>query len=461
MTILTFKGRKMAETITSNAADVLPSESTPAAVPARKALMAGFASTFGWALDLFDLFILLYVAPIIGRLFFPTDKPTLSLAAVYASFAVALLVRPLGSAIFGSYADKHGRKGALTIAMVGVGLSTAAFGLLPTIHQAGVIAPIMFLALRVVQGIFVGGIVASTHTIGTESIAPQHRGLMSGLVGSGGAGMGALLASTVYFVLSQAFPGEEFDQIGWRVMFFSGLISTVFGLAMYRFLDETPAFKQMKAAREGQGKPVDQGSPLRRLFASEYRNVLLVNLLITFGGGATYYITAGYLPTLLKMVAGVAHADSSRILMISSVGTIAGALIFGALSDRIGRKSTFYILGGISLLTLPYLFTTIAQPAGLGAITFMACCISLIGGAIIAPVLIFLNERFPTTLRASGTGLSWNIGFALGGLMPTLVSLLSATPQDIPRVLAITSVMLAVVYLIGAKVVPETQNKFD
>src|SRR5688500_5775154 len=94
-------------------------QDAPAAgyLPARKALLAGFASTFGWALDLFDLFILLYVAPIIGRLFFPSDTPTLSLAAVYASFAVALLVRPLGSAIFGAYADKHGRKRALMVWM--------------------------------------------------------------------------------------------------------------------------------------------------------------------------------------------------------------------------------------------------------------------------------------------------------------------------------------------------------
>lgn len=432
-----------------------------APMPPRKAFMAGLASTFGWALDLFDLFILLYVAPIIGRLFFPSDKPTLSLAAVYASFAVALLVRPLGSAIFGAYADKHGRKRALMISMVGVGLSTAAFGLLPTIHQVGLIAPLLFLALRVVQGVFVGGIVASTHTIGTESISPRHRGLMSGLVGSGGAGMGALLASSVYFLLSHVFPGEEFDQIGWRVMFFSGLISTVFGLVMYRLLDETPAFKQMQAARARQGNKMPQASPLKTLFSGEYRNVLLINLLITFGGGATYYITAGYLPTLLKMVANVAHEDSSRILMLGSLGTIAGALIFGALSDRIGRKKTFYILGVGCLVLLPWLFDSIATQTSLGVITWMAVAIALLGGAIIAPVMIFLNERFPTTLRASGTGLSWNIGFALGGIMPTVVSLLSATPQDIPHVLAVTSGLLAAVYLIGAKVVPETQGKFD
>lgn len=439
-----------------------PRDSAADPAQSRKAFMAGLASTFGWALDLFDLFILLYVAPIIGRLFFPSDKPTLSLAAVYASFAVALLVRPLGSAVFGAYADKHGRKRALMISMVGVGLSTAAFGLLPTIHQAGVIAPIVFLVLRIVQGLFVGGIVASTHTIGTESIAPRHRGLMSGLVGSGGAGMGALMASIVYFALSYVFPGDRFDQIGWRVMFFSGLISTVFGLVMYRLLDETPSFKKIQAERARQKDgAARQASPLKTLFAGEYRNVLLVNLLITFGGGATYYITAGYLPTLLKLVANVPHESSALILMISSVGTIVGALAFGALSDVIGRKKTFYALGVFCLVLLPYLFLLVAKPASLLQITMIASAIALLGGAIIAPVMIFLNERFPAKMRASGTGLSWNIGFAVGGMMPTVVSLLSGSPQDIPHVLAITSALLAVVYLVGAKVSPETQGQFD
>src|ERR1700744_3563075 len=141
------------------------------AVGARQMRNAIIASVLGWSLDLFDLFILLYVAPVIGALFFPSSVPTLSLAAVYASFAVTLLMRPVGSAVFGHYADVHGRKSAMFVAIVGVGLSTAAFGLLPTIAQAGFVAPCLFLVLRLVQGVFVGGVVASTHTIGTETVS--------------------------------------------------------------------------------------------------------------------------------------------------------------------------------------------------------------------------------------------------------------------------------------------------
>ena len=142
----------------------------------RRSITAIVASTVGFSLDMFDLFILLYVAPSVGKAFFPSNSPTLSIAAVYASFAVTLLMRPVGSALFGSYADRHGRKGAMTAAFVGLGFPTAALGALPTIDQIGVIGPILFLLLRLIQGVFVGGVVASTHTIGTQSVPPQWRG---------------------------------------------------------------------------------------------------------------------------------------------------------------------------------------------------------------------------------------------------------------------------------------------
>src|SRR5216684_2300695 len=181
-----------------------PPADAQAPADSRQMINAIIASLLGWSLDLFDLFILLYVAPVIGVLFFPSTNATLSLAAVYASFAVTLLMRPVGSAIFGHFADVHGRKGAMLVAIVGV--STAAFGALPTIAKVGIAAPIMFLILRLVQGIFVGGVVASTHTIGTESVPATWRGAMSGLVGGGGAGIGALLASFVFLIASSVFP---------------------------------------------------------------------------------------------------------------------------------------------------------------------------------------------------------------------------------------------------------------
>jgi MFS transporter, MHS family, proline/betaine transporter len=119
----------------SDAMSAVTEQSGPSvpALSGRQTLVAATASLFGWGLDLFDLFILLFVAPIVGKLFFPANNPMLSLAGAYASFAVTLLIRPLGSALFGSYADRKGRRMAMMIAVTGVGLSTASFGLLPTV----------------------------------------------------------------------------------------------------------------------------------------------------------------------------------------------------------------------------------------------------------------------------------------------------------------------------------------
>lgn len=423
----------------------------------RQMLNATIASVLGWSLDLFDLFILLYVAPVVGALFFPSSNAALSLAAVYASFAVTLLMRPVGSAIFGHYADVHGRKGAMLVAIVGVGVSTAVFGLLPTIHQAGVIAPIIFLILRLVQGVFVGGVVASTHTIGTESVPEKWRGAMSGLVGSGGAGIGALLASIIFLITSSIFPGEAFAQWGWRFMFFSGLISSLLGWFIFKNLEESPFFQQLQA-QKALNKTKATSSPVKVLFSGEYRGILFLNLLITFGGGAGYYLTSGYLPSLLKVVNGVPNNISSLILMGASVSGFVSAVLTGALSQKIGRRMTFIIVGICAAIALPLLYLNMAKATDTTMITIFALAIAFVGNAGIAPVLIFLNERFPTTLRASGTGLSWNIGFALGGMMPTFVSLASAGPAQIPMSLSVFAFVIFVIYLIGAFLIPETRG---
>jgi MFS transporter, MHS family, proline/betaine transporter len=437
----------------------MPLADAKAAGGNRQMVNAIIASVLGWSLDLFDLFILLYVAPVIGALFFPSTNATLSLAAVYASFAVTLLMRPIGSAIFGHYADVHGRKGAMLVAIVGVGISTAAFGVLPTIAQAGVVAPLIFLILRLVQGIFVGGVVASTHTIGTESVPAKWRGAMSGLVGGGGAGIGALLASFVFLITSSVFPGEAFAQWGWRFMFFSGLLSSLLGWFIFKNLEESPFFnalQEQKAARKATAAP----SPVRILFSSGYRSVLLVNLLITFGGGAGYYLSSGYLPSFLKVVNGIPNNVSSVILMGASVAAFISAVAFGALSEAIGRKPTFLLVGVCALVWLPLCYLGLARATDTTEVTIYALAIAFIGNAGFAPVLVFLNERFPTSLRASGTGLSWNIGFAMGGMMPTFVSLASSSTAQIPMSLAIFSVVIFVIYLIGALSIPETRGNF-
>ncbi|MBV8522572.1 MAG: MFS transporter [Acetobacteraceae bacterium] len=421
--------------------------------------MAAMASLFGWGLDLFDLFILLYVAPVIGKLFFPVDQPMLSLAAAYASFAVTLLVRPLGSAIFGSFADKNGRRKALMIAVTGVGLSTAIFGILPTVGQIGYAASILFLIFRLVQGIFVGGVVASSHTIGTESVPERWRGLMSGAVGGGGSAIGGLLASLVFFVVTLIAPGPAFATWGWRMMFFSGLLTSGIGLLLFRNLEESPMFAALKAKQAAKRQHAQLvRSPLKALFSAEHRDKFFVNVIITFGSGSAYYLTSGYLPTFFNVVNQVPYHVASVILIVTNIAAAIGAISIGELSEHIGRRMAFLIMGAIRIVGFPVLFLLMGGAATTTALMVYALLLSFIANGSYGPVLIFLNERFPTALRASGTGLSWNIGFALGGMMPTFVSLVTADPLDLPVTLAIFTTVTSIIYLIGAWIIPETKG---
>jgi MFS family permease len=424
----------------------------------RHVLRAVIASCIGWSLDLFDLFILLFVAPVIGRLFFPSEHAMLSLAAVYASFGVTLLMRPLGSALFGSYADTHGRKRAMIASMVGVGVSTALFGLLPTVDMVGIAAPIMFLILRLIQGVFVGGVVASTHTIGTESVAPRWRGAVSGLIGGGGSGLGALFASLAYFVMSSLFPGDAFDHWGWRCMFFTGIISAVLGITIFSKLEESPMFKKMQEAKK---LAKAKKSPLKTLFSRDYRSILLVNLLLTIGGGSGYYLTSGFLPTFLKVVKHTPAGTAGFIMILASISTIIASVGSGHLSTLIGRKTTFLLFGALRLVLLPLIALAIPGATDVVTLTVYVMVFAALGSAGYAPLLIFLNERFPTAIRATGTGLSWNIGFAIGGILPTFVSLASPMPTDVPMTLAIFLGAISVIFMIGALVVPETRGKLD
>jgi MHS family proline/betaine transporter-like MFS transporter len=427
-------------------------------VPRRQVAAAISAAIFGWSLDLFDLFIILYVAPTIAPLFFSSNSPTLSLASVYGSFAVTLLMRPAGSALFGAYADKHGRKRAMIITVFSVGVTTALMGAIPTIHQIGLAAPIIFLVLRLVQGTFVGGVIASTHTIGTETVAPRWRGLLSGCIGAGGAGLGGLMASGVFYIVSSIFVGPSFATWGWRVMFFSGILSSVLGIFVFRSLEESPLWTKLKQQRAQVEK-----APLRALFSPRYRGTAVANLAIVIGGATQYYLTSGYLPTFLSVINHLPRPAIGSILVLSNLLIVTIAPLVGHLSELIGRKPVFLGIGALNLILLPFLYLLLS---GLGAnsmtqVAVLVFAITVLGNASYTPILIFLNERFPTGIRATGTAVCWNVGFAIGGMTPTFATGLARDLAGIPHSLLLFLVSAIIIYLVGGLIVPETRGRFE
>ena len=431
---------------------------------------AGAGSLIGWAFDLFDLFILLFIAGTLGQVLFPVHSPTLSLASVYASFAVSLLMRPLGGALFGRLADRRGRRLTMLVTVSGVGLATALMGVVPTYAAAGVLGPLLFVLLRLVQGLLVGGVVASSHTLGTETVPSRHRGLVSGLVGGGGSGLGALTASVLLLVVSAVFPGSEFLVWGWRVMFFAALPAAALALVVFSRLQESPMWAESNTAAVGapaidhpgaDGGDVPTG--VRALSSPAYRRVVLTSLLVVFGGAAQYYLTSGYLPTFLDKINGMDGTTRGMVMIWASLAILPACTLAGHLSERWGRRPVMLVAGAVNLVALPFLVWVLSTLPGEDtvAVTVVAIVLAMLSNAAYAPVVIFLNERFPTRIRATGTALTWNIGFALGGMMTTLVSAASPTVADIPSRLMWSLAAVAAVFVVGAFVCPETRGNLD
>ena len=187
---------------------------------AQKKIVAG--SFLGWSLDGYDIVLMLLVVPSISQLFFPSENPVFSILATFATYTVTLVMRPLGAAVFGIYGDKFGRKKAMIITIIGFSVTTFSIGLLPTYTLVGVMAPVLLIAVRLIQGIFAGGEWGSGAVITMESVPKQKRGVLSGFLQSGFS-FGFLLASIAFQIVTLIFIGDSFNEWGWRVLFFTGL----------------------------------------------------------------------------------------------------------------------------------------------------------------------------------------------------------------------------------------------
>lgn len=417
-----------------------------------KVLLALLASVLGWALDLFDLFLLLFIAPVVGALFFPAASPMLSLAGVYAGFAVSAVIRPLGGMLWGSFADRRGRRLTLLATMSGVGIVTAAMGALPTVAEVGPLATWLFLLLRVLQGLCIGGVSAGTHTIGTETVPPAWRGWAGGLIQGAGGGAGMVLASGVYKICVGAFPGALFIAWGWRFMFFSGLLSALVAFGLFYFLNESPYFTELQKSQE------TERAPIKALFSSGRRRGTLLSCLVVIGDASLYYLTAGFLPTFLAVVNHLPRPDVADILMWTGIAGVLASVAAGQIGERFGRRAVLWGCGAAGVVLAGFAYQTLAGLVDHSAILVLCLALSIAGNS--PCTLIFLNERFPTAIRATGTAFCWNIGYGIGGLMPLIVTVLSPQALDIPIRLAEFLGAMGFLSLVYPFLFQETKGKF-
>ncbi|PKW14336.1 MFS transporter [Saccharopolyspora spinosa] len=408
----------------------------------RKALSA---AVLGWTVDMYDLLVILHVASYVSAAFFPAKAGSLvGLTATYAAFAVSLIVRPLGALAFGSFADRTGRRPAMVLSVLGAGVSTALMGVLPGVASIGVAAPVLLVALRIVQGLFVGGITASTHTLATETLPERWRGMAAGLIKGGGASLAVVVINLEVIVLVAVLGQAGFANWGWRVLFVVALAGSLINYLVLRRVEESPTWLARHVVR---ASAVSRVRPGRALFSRRWRAVTLASVTIVFTASAPYYLTTGILPTVYKQVLMMSQDSASLFLIVNVVGSAAVAVACGHLSQRVGRRKVFLVSGAASLVLIPAMYFVMSTRPADWLLLVCGAVMVMVSGAISAPLIIFVNELFPTEIRSTATAFSWNVGYGLSGMLPTVVTAVSVNASAIIPTLIVISVVLSVIFL--------------
>lgn len=373
------------------------------------------ASTIGTVAEYYDFFVYGTAAALVfGKLFFPSADPLLGTVAAFASFAVGFIARPIGGMVFGHFGDRVGRKKALIVTILIVGLGTVLIGLLPTYAQIGPWAPVALIAIRVLQGFGVGGEQAGAVLLTAEYAPPARRGLMASLVQTG-APAGFLIPSALFAVLTHLLSAEQFLAWGWRIPFVASALLVVVGLYIRLRVDESPIFAQIRAAKEVESQPLIE--VLRRYPTLIVRG-LLAKLVETIA--FTMY-------SMVVLAYGRAHGlDASLILQTVIVAVVIELPMIpfaGWLADRFGRRPV-YIFGALMHFALAWPFF-VAMNSGqrLPLQLAMIGALSIGHAFCYAPQASFFPELFPARVRCSGIALIWQFGSLIGGGIFSVVSI--------------------------------------
>jgi MHS family shikimate/dehydroshikimate transporter-like MFS transporter len=410
------------------------------------------ASFIGTTIEWYDFFLYGTAAALVfNKLFFPTLSPLAGTLSAYGTFAVGFVARPLGGALFGHYGDRLGRKTMLVWSLVIMGAATALMGILPGYDRIGIWAPILLVTLRFLQGIGVGGEWGGAVLMAVEHSGGGKRGL-HGSWPQMGVPAGLLLSTGVFALVAGSLSEAEFLAWGWRVPFLLSVGLILVGLFVRLRLLETPLFDQVKA-RDGVAK-----APLLEVVRDHPREIL-VGMAMRFGQNVLFYIF-----TVFVLGYGERNLGYSRSTMLWGLATAAlvgmfSIPLFGALSDRLGRRPVYLAGAVLSLLYAFPFFWLLEQGPG-----FVPLAIVLglnVGQDLMyGPQAAYFAELFSTRVRYSGASLVYQLTSVFsGGLAPILATLLLA--RQGPWAVALYMAGAAAVSVVGAVLAPETHRRLD
>jgi MHS family proline/betaine transporter-like MFS transporter len=355
----------------------------------RRQLMA---ASIGNVLEYYDFVVYAFLAAIIAKKFFPNESEVASLLASFAAFGVGFLARPLGGAIIGRIGDRSGRRVALLITIFGMAIGTVGIGALPTYAQIGVFAPILLVAMRLLQGLSAGGEWGGATSFIAESAPEGRRGWFGG-IGQASIASASLLGSIVTALVAMAFTPDQMQEWAWRVPFLLGGLLLPVGIYMRSNIEETPAFKASRVTAAV--TPPEFGSPLAMM-----AKAFGFTIVWTVG----YYVMLNYMPTFLTKFAGLSQSQALWGNAIALAILVVTTPLFGLLSDKIGRKPLLLACcAAFAILPYPVFSIFIAAFSGAGPAA--------------------LAELFPTHSRTLLMSVGYSLSVAIfGGFAPYIAT---------------------------------------
>jgi MHS family alpha-ketoglutarate permease-like MFS transporter len=381
------------------------------AATVRRRVWSIFGGSVGNLIEWYDFYVYNFFALYFAKSFFPGADPTVQLLNTFGIYALGFFIRPVGGWVLGVYADRAGRRAALTLSVLLMCGGSLMIGVLPTYASVGVLAPILLLVARLLQGISLGGEYGTSATYLSEVASARHRGFYSSfqyvtLIG------GQLLGSIVLLVMQAMYTGPELEAWGWRVPFLIGAAFAVYGFYLRRNLIETDAFKQ--AAK------TPRRNPLAELMKHPRELGLVFGL--TMGGTTAFYTYTTYMPTFLVNTVKLTREQSTTISLVTLFVFMCLQPVFGYLSDRIGRRPVLMWFGIAGTLgTAPILYALLGLAGSKDALTsgLLAMAALLIVSGYTSINAVVKAELFPAGVRALGVGLPYAVANSMfGGTAP-------------------------------------------